>query len=130
MNIHMKQSHTLSAAGATLLASAMPFQLAAQRSSGADEAAGCFACGMVMMVPAIIAAIFAASVAMLVWVARDAKNRGMDNAVVWMLFVFLANVIGLIVYIFSRPQGNLVRCANCRNKRLQVSTRCPHCSAA
>jgi len=28
------------------------------------------------------------SVALLVWVARDAKARGMDSAVLWMLLVF------------------------------------------
>jgi len=72
-------------------------------------------------------AIFALNIALLVWVARDAKARGMDSAVLWMVLVMFTSVIGLIIYMFSRPQGNLVQCQHCQNKRLQASTRCPHC---
>jgi uncharacterized Zn-finger protein len=53
----------------------------------------------------------------------------MDSAVLWMLLVFFTNLIGLIVYLLVRPQGNLVVCPNCGNKRLQTSVRCPHCGA-
>jgi len=51
----------------------------------------------------------------------------MDNAVVWMILVMLTGIIGLIIYAFTRPQGNLVPCPQCSNKRLQVSAKCPHC---
>jgi hypothetical protein len=34
----------------------------------------------------------------------------MDNAVVWMILVMLTGIIGLIIYVFTRPQGNLVPC--------------------
>ena len=64
---------------------------------------------------------------MLVWVARDAKARGMDNAILWVLLVFFTSIIGLIIYILSRPQGNLVPCPNCGNQKLQALVRCPHC---
>ena len=64
---------------------------------------------------------------MLVWVARDAKARGMDSAVLWMLLVFFLNLIGLVIYLLSRPQGILVPCPNCGNMRLQASVKCPHC---
>jgi len=64
---------------------------------------------------------------MLVWVARDAKARGMDSAVVWMFLVMGTSVIGLVIYLFSRPQGNLISCQHCKNKRLQVSAKCPYC---
>jgi len=40
------------------------------------------------------------------------------------------SVIGLIIYISSRPQGNVVQCSNCQNKRLQASVKCPHCGSA
>ncbi len=76
------------------------------------------------MVPIVLLAI---SIALLVWVARDAKARGMDGAVLWMALVFFLNLIGLVIYIFSRPQGNLVPCPNCGNKRLEASVKCPHC---
>ena len=45
----------------------------------------------------------------------------------WMIFVFAAPVLGLLVYIFARPQGTLVPCPACNNKRLQAAARCPHC---
>ncbi|HEX7516049.1 MAG TPA: PLD nuclease N-terminal domain-containing protein [Chthoniobacterales bacterium] len=76
---------------------------------------------------AVIVGSIALSIALLVWVARDAKNRGMDNSVMWMILVFFTSFIGLIIYIFSRPQGNLVACPSCKNKRLEVSAKCPHC---
>jgi len=82
---------------------------------------------MMFLVPVVFIAL---GIALLVWVARDAKSRGMDSAVLWMVLVFLTNIIGLIIYIFSRPQGNLVQCASCNNKRLQASAKCPHCGNA
>jgi len=69
----------------------------------------------------------ALNIALLVWVARDAKSRGMDSAVLWMVLVMITSVIGLVIYIFARPQGDLKQCAHCNNKRLQASAKCPHC---
>jgi hypothetical protein len=69
------------------------------------------------------------NIALLVWVARDAKARGMDSSVLWMILVMFTSVIGLILYLFSRPQGAVVRCRNCGNNRLQASMKCPHCAA-
>jgi uncharacterized membrane protein YhaH (DUF805 family) len=99
----------------------------AQQSAEPDPcaaAAGCGVCGSVFVVPIIIIAL---DIALLIWVARDAKSRGMDNAVMWMILVFFTSVIGLLIYISSRPQGNLMKCASCGNNRLQVSAKCPHC---
>jgi hypothetical protein len=64
---------------------------------------------------------------LLVWVARDAKARGMDSPVLWMLVVFFLNLIGLVIYLFARPQGPTIPCPNCDNQRLQTSVKCPHC---
>ena len=86
--------------------------------------AGCGCCGTFIFIPL---AGLALSIALLVWVARDAKARGMDSAVLWMLLVFFLNIIGLVIYLFSRPQGNLIPCPNCGNQRLQSSVKCPHC---
>lgn len=99
-------------------------RLLAQSADDAAGAAACAGCGGLLFV---IAAVFALQIALLVWVARDAKARGMDSAVIWMLFVFFVPLLGLIVYAFSRPQGTTVMCAECGNKRLQVSAKCPHC---
>lgn len=97
---------------------------AGQRNDDAAGAVACAGCGTFMF---LMIALFALQIALLVWVARDAKSRGMDSAVVWMLFVFFVPFIGLLVYIFSRPQGAMTRCANCGNNKLQASVKCPHC---
>ena len=90
---------------------------------------GCTACGTFgcVAIPLAVIALIVLNIAILVWVARDAKSRGMDSAVVWMILVMFTSLIGLLIYIFSRPQGNLVRCRDCGNKRLQASAQCPHC---
>jgi uncharacterized membrane protein YhaH (DUF805 family) len=90
----------------------------------ASGAAGCACCGTFIFIPIIL---FVLNIALLVWVARDAKARGMDSAVIWMLLVFILSLLGLVIYLFSRPQGNTVPCPNCGNKRLQASVKCPHC---
>src|ERR1700683_3887799 len=95
-----------------------------QRSDPLAAAGGCAVCSSILMIPVIF---FVLNIALLVWVARDAKSRGMDSSVLWMVLVMFTNVVGLIIYIFSRPQGNLVRCASCGNNRLQASAKCPHC---
>lgn len=101
---------------------------AAQREPNpAAAAGGCAVCSGFLMIPIIIIAL---NIALLVWVARDAKARGMDSSVIWMILVMFTSVIGLIIYISSRPQGNLIRCPNCSNNRLQASVKCPHCGAA
>ncbi len=88
----------------------------------------CAACGAmmmgVMMIPVIIVIL---NIVLLVWVARDAKSRGMDSSVIWMVLVMFTSLLGFIIYIFSRPRGNLHPCNSCGNKRLEVSAKCPHC---
>lgn len=104
---------------------------AAQGPTPGDEAAACAGCGMcgafagVMILVPI--AIFALNIALLIWVARDAKARGMDSSVLWMVLVLLTGPIGLLIYVFSRPQGNVVPCSHCANRRLEASARCLHC---
>jgi hypothetical protein len=98
--------------------------LAQNNDDPASTLAGCGCCGTFIFIPIAFLAI---GIALLVWVARDAKARGMDSAVLWMLLVFCTNLIGLIIYLLSRPQGILVPCPNCGNKRLQASVKCPHC---
>lgn len=98
--------------------------LAQNAQDSASAAAGCAACSTILLIPVVLVVL---DIALLVWVARDAKARGMDSAVLWMLLVFFTSVIGLIIYLLSRPQGNVIPCNNCGNRRLQASVRCPHC---
>ena len=105
-------------------------RLLAQYETG-DDAAGCAACGAcgagLGVLIFIALAILALNIALLIWVARDAKARGLDNSVLWMLLVMVTGPIGLIIYLYSRPKGQLVACASCGNKRLEASATCPHC---
>lgn len=129
----MKPSVTVTPYTRTASQLVLPLLLAsvalAQTSRNGSEpaaAAGCAVCGSILMIPIVL---FALNLALLVWVARDAKARGMDSAVLWMLLVMFTSVIGLIIYMFSRPQGEVIPCPNCRNSRLQASIKCPHCGA-
>ena len=79
---------------------------------------------MMVLIPVLF---FALNIALLVWVARDAKARGMDGSVLWMVLVMFTSVVGLIIYIFARPQGELEKCSNCGNNRLKGSALCPSC---
>ncbi|HEX7729151.1 MAG TPA: PLD nuclease N-terminal domain-containing protein [Terracidiphilus sp.] len=97
----------------------------AQRGSDAAGCAACSGCGGLFLI--IWIGLIALQIALLVWVARDAKSRGMDSAILWMLLVFFFPLLGIIVYMLTRTKGNLVPCPNCNNKRLDVSAKCPHC---
>jgi hypothetical protein len=101
------------------------------RSQDGEAAAGCAACGagvgVMILIPIVMIAL---SFALLIWVARDAKARGLDNAILWMALVFFTSIIGLIIYIFARPQGDLMQCRHCGNKRLKTSAKCPTCGNA
>ena len=103
----------------------------AQRNDDAEACAGCGICGgsiaVMILIPVIVLAL---NIALLVWVARDAKARGMNSAVLWMILVMFTGLLGLLIYIFSRPQGNVMPCPSCGNNRLQASARCPHCGNA
>jgi uncharacterized membrane protein YhaH (DUF805 family) len=99
-----------------------------RQPGGAQTCAACGTCGagagMMILIPVIF---FALNIALLVWVARDAKARGLDNSVLWMVLVMITSVPGLIVYIFSRPQGELEKCPICGNNRLKGVAKCPVC---
>lgn len=110
---------------ASIIAPAMAW---AQRRSDEEACAACAGIGGFFVF--IVVAVIAINIALLVWVARDAKARGMDSSVLWMVLVMFTGLIGLLIYLFSRPQGNIVQCAHCGNKRLQASAICPHCGNA
>ena len=95
-----------------------------------DAAGGLAACGCMGFVGFFIIAIIALNIALLVWVARDAKNRSMDSPVLWMILVIFTGIIGFVIYLLTRPKGDLVVCPHCGNKRMQVSAKCPHCGNA
>jgi len=124
MSLSMLPTSTFWSIGSLLLISGTALAQGSDEPNPCAAAAGCGMCGSVFVVPIIFIAL---NIALLIWVARDAKSRGMDNAVMWMILVFFTSVIGLVIYVFSRPQGNLMKCASCGNNRLQASATCPHC---
>jgi hypothetical protein len=113
-------------APAALLLCAPLIALAQNDDAGGalSSLAGCSCCGSFIAIPIILVVL---NIALLVWVARDAKARGMDSSVLWMLLVFFTSFIGLIIYLLSRPKGILIRCPNCGNQKLEAAVRCPHC---
>jgi len=70
------------------------------------------------------------NIVMLLWVYRDATNRGMESAVIWLIIVLAFSFLGTILYLLSRPKGTLVPCSHCAAKRLPGSAQCPHCGKA
>jgi NADH:ubiquinone oxidoreductase subunit K len=115
-----------------LLLPSAAMAVTAQTQQDAQSAAGCAACGagaggMIFIFVVLPIAAIALNIALLVWVARDAKSRGMDSSVLWMFLVMFTGPLGLVIYLFSRPQGNLLQCPSCKNKRLLASAKCPHC---
>lgn len=124
----MKRKVFLLALAAVIVNIVLPTMLLAQESLTDEEAAACAACaGLGGFAVFIFVAAIVLNIALLVWVARDSKSRGMDSSVLWMILVMFTGLIGLIIYIFARPQGNLVQCSQCNNKRLGASAKCPHC---
>jgi uncharacterized membrane protein YhaH (DUF805 family) len=123
----MKRLFTLALCAALPLL--FPIAVIAQRTANEPDpvagAAGCMACSFIFIVLPI--ALFVINIIILVWVARDAKNRGMDSSVMWMILVFFTGPLGLIIYLFSRPTGGIVKCAACGNSKMEAIARCPHC---
>ena len=104
--------------------------LFAQDASPSDaEAAGAAAAGIAGLGCSCLIMIVALAIqiAIAVWVYRDAKARGMDNAVLLTVVTVFTGILGLILYLLMRPKGNTVACPSCAKKRLEGSTKCPHC---
>jgi hypothetical protein len=72
----------------------------------------------------------------IVWVYRDAEQRGM-NGVLWGLLVFLGNLVGLLIYLIVRSDSVRVSkaepppqsCPKCQKTVSAGFAYCPHCGA-
>lgn len=102
-----------------------------QKESGESaEASSTFftGTGAVCMICLIfLAVMLIINIALLVWIYRDSKNRGMGNSGLWVLLVLLAGLVAYIVYFVVRPKGNLITCRHCEKKMLEHLDKCPHC---
>lgn len=101
----------------------------AAASSTADDAAACAAVAFwVVPLTAIGLIKFSLMIYFMVsWVLTDARNRGLDNPATWAVLVGVTNWLGFIIYLCSRPRGNLYPCPGCNKPRLIGSEFCPHC---
>jgi len=91
----------------------------AEGVAGALAGAGC---GCIIFLVAL-----GIQIAIAVWVYRDAKARGMDNALLLTILCIFTGLLGLLIYFLMRPKGILVACPSCQKKRLEGSAKCPHC---
>jgi putative component of membrane protein insertase Oxa1/YidC/SpoIIIJ protein YidD len=69
-------------------------------ANNVNATSGCAACGVGLF---FIVGLFVLNIALLVWVAKDAKARGMGSSALWVLLVFFTGLIGLVVYLLARP---------------------------
>jgi hypothetical protein len=89
---------------------------------------------LVRMVPLALMFFICAAVAL--WVYHDAERRG-HSGLLWGLFVFVGNIIGLIIYLIVRSspedRGASVLapatspCPSCGQPVQKTYVACPHC---
>ena len=93
------------------------------------EACGFVGCILVVYI-AIILFVIAFAIAIIVfifkWIKKDARSRGMPNADS-VCFLGLLGLLGLLIYVLTRPQGNTQPCHACGNQRMDGLPLCPHC---
>lgn len=98
-------------------------------AGGAGAACGMMACGVIVWI-LVIAAILAVFIGLIVFIFKFIKNdataRGMANAGS-MAWLALLGLVGLLIYLLQRPQGEVVPCPSCGKKRMQGLPRCPNC---
>lgn len=108
----------------------------AQSRGGDPEGAACglLGCGVAAVIyVVIIVAMFGGAIALMVYIIkyirRDALARGMPNydSIKWL---GLLGLVGLLIYLLQRPQGNVMPCPGCGQNRMQGLPGCPHCGNA
>jgi hypothetical protein len=74
------------------------------------------------------------------WAKNDAQRRGIDNPALWGIVVFLAGIVGLIIYLLViRPKGTEPKveeegpksgtCPHCGYDAGTTAGRCPNCGS-
>jgi hypothetical protein len=58
------------------------------------------------------------------YIKRDSISRGDNPNKAWFA---LLGLLGLLIYLLTRPQGVVMPCPHCRQNRMQGLPRCPHC---
>jgi DNA-directed RNA polymerase subunit M/transcription elongation factor TFIIS len=81
----------------------------------------CFTNGLFIII------LLTVRIGLVVWSIRDSRNRGDGNSLLWGVLIFVFGVIGCLIYILSRPTGQLIICNNCGGRKLMHVVKCPHC---
>ncbi len=81
---------------------------------------------VIFLIPDVILAI---------WTYFDAMGRGLAaksgyGVSIKVVMVLVLPIIGIIVYLTTRPKGKLLTCATCRRGVLQALPECPRCGAS
>ena len=64
------------------------------------------------------------------WVYIDAQDRRLPKPLLWAFLVLVGNLVGLLVYLISRPDGSAdLRCPHCGKKLNGGKAGCPYCGA-
>ena len=60
------------------------------------------------------------------YIGRDMVARGLppDSSMKWL---GLLGLLGLLIYVLKRPEGNVMPCPRCGKPRMQGTPRCPNC---
>lgn len=102
----------------------------AWKQSGRDLAKGGAKCALASIGCLVVPLIgFVIGIILVIWVYNDAKARGDQNAVVWLLVVLFFHLAGFVIYLVVRPKGDLLPCPSCHKGRLPTLAKCPHCGA-
>jgi len=113
----------------TLLASAAMTFAQTDGDAAGGAACGVFACGIFVYF-LVIALMLGLGVFIIVliykFIKKDAIARGMPNAST-MPWLALAGLMGLLIYVLIRPQGNVMPCPLCGKQRMQGLPSCPQC---
>ena len=107
-----------------------PFGLGAMQGGSLESAMGGIGSsiqGFLWWTTVLSVVFLITSVAMLIWMAKDSRNRGMEGIASWIMPILFFNILAFLVYFFSRPQGKLVNCRFCANRCLDNALSCPHC---
>jgi len=86
--------------------------------------------GLIGFVLVIVIFWLVITVLLCVWVYRDAESRGMNGAL-WLIIVFIAGILGLIVYLIVREEKHAAPvtrvCLKCGRLVPAEAKFCPYC---
>ncbi len=97
-----------------------------------NDAAACGVVGVMLVIYLLVLLfIFAIAIVVIVvifkYIKKDALARGDNPNKAWFA---LLGLLGLLIYVLTRPQGNVFPCQSCGQSRMQGLPRCPHCGNA